>query len=207
MRCAHQYKLSALLNPLVCPVKPPRTARTHLPSTCTAHCRHAICCPFPHLNIRSSQQTRWDIITQHCGFPRVHYCKDSTSCRLENEHHDRPCAPPKCQLVRLHVTSMHASPSFPSHLDSHSRLNLECPIAPHFTKQPRPLDRPSRWPMPLVRAAPKKLPTDAVFIACGPLQVGHRSGLLPCLPYLLLYLDKDSPFPFSRSPFYLPFLC
>src|SRR6266850_3341549 len=134
-------------------------------------------------------------------------CKDSTSCRLENEHHDHPCTPPQHQLVHLHVASMHAQPSFPSHLDSPPRLDLECPIAPHFTKQPRPSDHPNQWPTPLVRTAPKKLPTDAVFIVRSPLQVRHQSGLLPCLPYLLLYLDKDSPFPFSCSPFYLPFLC
>ena len=109
-----------------------------------------------------------------------------------------PLPPPHCPL---------ASTSFPSHLDSPPRLDLERPIAPRFTKQPRPSDRPNRRPTPLVRAAPKKLPTDAVFIVRSPLQVGHWSGLLPCLPYLLLYLDKDSPFPFSRSPFYLPFLC
>jgi len=133
----------------------------------------------------------------------VLYCKDSTSCRLENEHHDRPCAPPERQLVRLRVASTHTSPSFPSHLDSHSRLDLECLIAPCFAKQPRPSDCPSRRPTPLVHAAPKKLPTDAVFIARGPLQVGHRSGLLSHLPYPVLYLDKDFPFLFSRSPFLL----
>src|SRR6267142_284562 len=55
--------------------------------------------------------------------------------------------------------------------------------------------------MPLVHAALKKTLTDTVLITHGPLQVGHRSGLLPCLPYPLLYLDKDSPFPFSHSPF------
>src|SRR6266850_672757 len=109
-----------------------------------------------------------------------------------------PPPPPHCPL---------ASTSFPSHLDSPPRLNLECPIAPRFTKQPRPLDHPNRRLTPLVCATLKKLPTDAVSIVHGPLQVMHRSGLLPCLPYLLLYLDKDSPFPFSRSPFYLPFLC
>src|SRR5882672_2856146 len=107
-----------------------------------------------------------------------------------------PLPPPHCAL---------ASPSFPSHLDSPSRLNLERPITPHFTKQPRPSDCPSRQPTPLVRAAPKKLPTDTVFIMHSPLQVGHWSGLLSCLPYPVLYLDKDFPFPFSRSPFYLPF--
>src|SRR6267142_4397293 len=109
-----------------------------------------------------------------------------------------PLLPPHCAL---------ASPSFPLHLDSPSRLDLERPIAPHFTKQPRPSDRPSRRPTPLVHAAPKKLPTNAVFIARGPLQVGHQSGLLSHLPYPVLYLDKDFPFPFSRSPFYLPFPC
>src|SRR5882672_3314615 len=125
-------------------------------------------------------------------------CKDSTSCRLENEHHDRPCTPPERQLIRLRVASTHASPSFPSHLDSHSRLDLECPIAPCFAKQPRPSDRPSRRLTPLVRAALKKLPTNTVFIVCSPLQVGHRSGLLSHLPYPVLHLDKDFPFPFSR---------
>jgi len=128
------------------------------------------------------------------------------SCRLENEHHDCPCAPPKCQLVRRRVVSTQAWPfppcfPYPSHLDSPSRLDLECPITPHFAMQPRPSDRPSWWPTPLVRAALKKLPTNTVLIVCGPLQVRHWSGLLPCLPYPLLYLDKDSPFPFSHSPF------
>jgi len=80
-----------------------------------------------------------------------------------------PLPPPHCPL---------ASPSFPLHLDSHSQLDLECLIAPHFTKQPRPSDHPSRWPTPLVCAAPKKLPTDTVLIAHSPLQVGHQSGLV-----------------------------
>src|SRR5882672_7936922 len=124
-------------------------------------------------------------------------CKDSTSCRLENEHHDRPCAPPERQLVRLRVASTHTSPSFPSHLDSHSRLDLECLIAPCFAKQPRPSDCPSRRPTPLVRAAPKKPPTDAVLIVRGPLQVRPRSGLLLYSDCLLLYIDSTT----SRSPF------
>src|SRR6267142_6264551 len=59
-------------------------------------------------------------------FLRQWWCKDSTSCRLENEHHDRPCAPPEHQLIHFHVASTQARP-FPPYLSCRapSRLDLE----------------------------------------------------------------------------------
>jgi len=102
-----------------------------------------------------------------------------------------------CLLLVLLVLRI---PSSPSHLDSPSRLDLERPIVPRFNKQPRPSDRPSRWPTPLVRAAPKKPPTDVVLIARGPLQVGPWSGLLLYSDCLLLYIDSTT----SRSLFLPP---
>src|SRR6267142_307428 len=100
------------------------------------------------------------------------------SCRLENKYHNCPCAPPKCQLVCLHIVSTQAwpfppcFPYFPLHLDSPSQLDLEHLIMPCFAKQPRPSDRPCRRPTPLVCTALKKTPTDTVLIVRGPHKLG-----------------------------------